>query len=251
MKVEIIVAIVGLFGVLITTIVNTIIVTKKINSELDFITDWRKDLSKIAGKSEVTLEDVYIVRAKLRFSKKEENSEYDKVMNYIIDELEKMIKKGKSELIEEDKKKIRLICMYLLKIQWENRGFMLPRNTCFKKIFSTKVETYCNEFKTEFDKIKENTGESSMNRENKENIEMKNERDLCTDIKSYSKAEKNKTGKLLDYLFNISKLIIFLTIILSPLFIIHYFKLNLNLKDIVMILVVGLFSLFYLLIERE
>ena len=29
-----------------------------------------------------------------------------------------------------------------------------------------------------------------MNRENKENIEMKNERDHSTDIKSYSKAEK-------------------------------------------------------------
>ncbi len=41
---------------------------------------------------------------------------------------------------------------------------------------------------------------------------MKNERDHSTDIKSYSKAEKNKTGKLLDYLCNISyKLIIFLT----------------------------------------
>lgn len=90
-----------------------------------------------------------------------------------------------------------------------------------------------------------------MNRENKENIEMKNERDHSTDIKSYSKAEKNKTGKLLDYLCNISKLIIFLTIILSPVFIIHYFKLNLNWKDIVMILLVGLFSLFYLLIKRE
>lgn len=155
---EIIVALVSLFGVLITIIVNTIIVTKKLNSDLDFSTDWRKDLSQIAGKSEVTLEDVYTVRAKLRFSKKEENSEYVKVMNYIIDELEEIIKKGKSELIEEDKKIIRLICMYLLKIQWENRGFMLPRNTCFKKIFSTKVKTYCNEFKSEFDKIKRNTG---------------------------------------------------------------------------------------------
>lgn len=248
---EIIVALVSLFGVLITIIVNTIIVTKKLNSDLDFSTDWRKNLSQIAGKSEVTLEDVYTVRAKLRFSKKEENSEYVKVMNYIIDELEKMIKKGKSELIEEDKKKIRLICMYLLKIQWEYRGFMLPRNKCFKKILSIRVNTYSKEFYSEFDKIEGNTGESSMNKENKENIEMKNEREFSTDIKSYSKAEKNRTGRLLDYLCNIAKLIIFLTMILSPLFIIHYLKFSLNWKDIVMILLVGLFSLLYLIIEKE
>lgn len=171
MKVEIIVAIVGLFGVLITTIVNTIIVTKKLNSDLDFSTDWRKDLSQIAGKSEVTLEDVYTIRAKLRFSKKEENSEYVKAMNYIIDELENILEKAEVKLSEKSQKKIRLICMYLLKIQWENREYMLPRKSYFRRLFSLKIRTYWDEFSAEIKKFEENTEEKSMNKENKEDTE--------------------------------------------------------------------------------
>ena len=245
MKVEIIVALVGLFGVLITTIVNTVVVTKKLNSELDFITNWRKDLSQIAGKSEVSLEDVYIVRAKLRFSKKVESSKYNRVTNYIIDELENILEKAEVKLSEKSQKKIRLICMYLLKIQWENREYMLPRKSYFRRLFPLKIRAYCDEFYTEIKKIEANTKDINMNNVNtKNNIEKKNEKDLCTD-------KENSRKVILYYLCNIVKLLLFLSIIVAPLFIIHYFKLNPDWKDIVIILLVGLFSLFYKIIEKE
>lgn len=240
---EIIVALVSLFGVLITTIVNTTIVTKKLNSDLDFSTNWRKDLSRIAGKSKLTLKDVYIVRAKLRFSKKVGNSNYVKVMNFIINELENILEKDEEELSRENQKKIRLICMYLLKIQWENRGFMLPRNTCLKKLFSAKAKIYCNEFFSEFDKIEKNTEEKSMNKENKENKEN-------TESISGKEPSKNKNN-CWNYVVLVKFLIFLLVITLIPAILIKFLELNQSWKDIVIILLVGLFSLFYLLIEKE
>ena len=244
MKVEIIVALVGLFGVLITTIVNTIVVSKKLNSELDFITGWRKDLSRIAGESEVSLEDVYIVRAKLRFSKKEENSEYVKVMNYIIDELENILEKAEVKLSEKSQKKIRLICMYLLKIQWENREYMLPRKPYFRRLFPLKIRTYCDGFYTEIKKIEENTEEKSMNKENKDNTESISDKEPSNN--------KNNCWNYVVCHCVLVKLLIFLIIIMGiPAILIKFLELNQGWKDIVIILLVGLFSLFYILIEKE
>ncbi|MGX7111975.1 hypothetical protein [Gemella cuniculi] len=211
---------------------------QKINSDLDFSTDWRKDLSKIAGKSRLTLKDAYIVRSKLRFVKHEGNLKPDTfkdITNKMIDYIEGI--KAEAMLSDNQANMIRLFCRYLLKIHWENRNIMAPR-TIFSKIrlLCMKDKKYGREFNKEYDRL--------MKNKNKENDEIKNENieEQVEKLKTDVVTLKEKSKKVREW-NPLAVLLVFLAVLVAFLKVIKYFNLVQDWKDVVVLILVSVFSL--------
>lgn len=115
-------------------------------NELDSKSGWREKLFDLASKDIMTLDDVYLLRATLRFnyhSKPYELYSFKYMSNEITAYCDYLIEKykdfpaecdGKREITNfVDKEKIRIYSRYLLKNHWE--------------VFSSKVFFFSNEFK--------------------------------------------------------------------------------------------------------
>src|SRR5699024_8987537 len=96
-------------------------------NELDSKSGWRKTLFEIAGNDKITLEDVFKLRACLRFDKKENATDiFDKKTNEIIDFCNDMKIKYDNKysceskiLFNVDREKVRIYSRYLLANHWE------------------------------------------------------------------------------------------------------------------------------------
>ncbi|QDR64797.1 hypothetical protein FPV13_07870 [Mammaliicoccus sciuri] len=93
---------------------------------LDSKSGWRKTLFEIAGKDKITLDDIFKIRACLRFDTKEDPKNiFDKKTNDIIEFCEQMQKKydqsycKRSVLKKSDREKARIYSRYLLANHWE------------------------------------------------------------------------------------------------------------------------------------
>lgn len=141
----------NIFLMPLTTIGIAYFITKKVTEEsdkknlevisknrIDSESKWRKNLMDIASKYDITLDDVYRVRASLRYKKKDSPVAYsfEYMSNEIHDYCESLIESFKSiegnvdsdfkvedytvHIVNENKKeKIRIYCRYLLKNHWE------------------------------------------------------------------------------------------------------------------------------------
>lgn len=133
-------AIVAIFIMFITNNVT------KMN-ELDSKSEWRKKLLELASKDMMTLDDVYLLRATLRFNKHEPPYEFYS-FKYFSNEITifcdglicKYSKKRNSKELklvyiidDKDREKIRIYARYLLKNHWE--------------VFSSSFFLYNKEFK--------------------------------------------------------------------------------------------------------
>ncbi|HLQ82457.1 hypothetical protein [Staphylococcus saprophyticus] len=96
-------------------------------NELDSKSEWRKTLFVIAGKDKITLEDVFKLRACLRFDTKDNpHNIFDKKTNQIIEFCEEMKTKYDNKysceskiLFIQDREKVRIYSRYLLANHWE------------------------------------------------------------------------------------------------------------------------------------
>ncbi|MDK9857672.1 hypothetical protein [Staphylococcus equorum] len=94
---------------------------------LDSKSGWRKTLFEISGKDKITLEDVFKLRACLRFDKKENATNiFDKKTNEMIDFCNDMKVKYDNKysceseiLFYSDREKVRIYSRYLLANHWE------------------------------------------------------------------------------------------------------------------------------------
>lgn len=94
---------------------------------LDSKSGWRKTLFEISGKDKITLEDVFKLRACLRFDKKENATNiFDKKTNEMIDFCNDMKTKYDNKysceseiLFYSDREKVRIYSRYLLANHWE------------------------------------------------------------------------------------------------------------------------------------
>ncbi|MCE4984718.1 hypothetical protein KJC01_03360 [Staphylococcus arlettae] len=94
---------------------------------LDSKSGWRKTLFEISGKDKITLEDVFKLRACLRFDKKENATNiFDKKTNEMIDFCNDMKAKYDNKysceseiLFKNDREKVRIYSRYLLANHWE------------------------------------------------------------------------------------------------------------------------------------
>ncbi|WP_369352372.1 hypothetical protein [Staphylococcus epidermidis] len=92
---------------------------------LDSKSDWRKTLFKIAGKSNITMDEVYQLRAAVRFAKNNDSildNSFEYVTNLIIDFSESMnnLDNLSCKLLNpKEQEMVRVFCRYLLTNQWE------------------------------------------------------------------------------------------------------------------------------------
>ncbi|OEK78171.1 hypothetical protein [Staphylococcus xylosus] len=115
--------VIGLFTVYIT-VVN---LRRTMLDNLDSKSGWRKTLFEISGKDKITLEDVFKLRACLRFDKKENATNiFDKKTNEMIDFCNDMKTKYDNKysceseiLFYSDREKVRIYSRYLLANHWE------------------------------------------------------------------------------------------------------------------------------------
>ncbi|MEB7719706.1 hypothetical protein [Staphylococcus xylosus] len=93
---------------------------------LDSKSGWRKTLFEIAGKDKITLDDVFKIRASIRFdTKKNAKNIFDKKTNEIIEYCDQMqeiydVSSCKSSILaKEHREKARIYSRYLLANHWE------------------------------------------------------------------------------------------------------------------------------------
>lgn len=92
---------------------------------LDSKSDWRKTLFKIAGKSNIIMDDVYQLRAAVRFAKNNDpilDNSFEYVTNLIIDfseSLNNLDNLSCKLLNPKEQEMVRVFCRYLLTNQWE------------------------------------------------------------------------------------------------------------------------------------
>lgn len=92
---------------------------------LDSKSGWRKTLFNIAGTSNITMDEVYQLRASVRFKKNKisnEKKSFANVTNEIIDFCDNLDNVNKSSLrllTFNEQEMIRIFCRYLLANQWE------------------------------------------------------------------------------------------------------------------------------------
>lgn len=92
---------------------------------LDSKSDWRKTLFKIAGKSNIIMDDVYQLRAAVRFAKNNKpipDNSFEQVTNLIIDfseSLNNLDNLSCKLLNPKEQEMVRVFCRYLLTNQWE------------------------------------------------------------------------------------------------------------------------------------
>ncbi|WP_210136780.1 hypothetical protein [Staphylococcus sp. GDH8C109P] len=115
---------------------------KTLLNELDSKSEWRKTLFEIAGLSEIKTDNLYQLRAALRFTYKDENDyyklKYFDCMNIIIIKYcENLISQKRIEVNQNENEEksnlenyemdtIRLFCIYMLADHWEknqNKNF--------------------------------------------------------------------------------------------------------------------------------
>ncbi|WP_077700369.1 hypothetical protein [Staphylococcus hominis] len=108
---------------------------RKIRDSLDSKSEWRKKLFEIAGKEPIEIEDVFQLRAGLRFTEKnfENLDTYFDKMNFVIIRYCKLITKENDietllentdlyknkNLTLQSQETIRLFCRYMLADHWE------------------------------------------------------------------------------------------------------------------------------------
>lgn len=129
----------GLIGSLLTIIVTMFIVPrtnkKALADSLDSKSEWRKSLFQAASRETITMNDVYLLRASLRYKAHSEGVEinsnsYDFEMTFnnitkkmidFCDNLEIKSDKNveKLSLSKEEQKEVRIYLRYLLKAHWE------------------------------------------------------------------------------------------------------------------------------------
>ncbi|WP_459470201.1 hypothetical protein [Staphylococcus cohnii] len=123
--------IIGLFTVYIT-VKN---LKRTMLDNLDSKSEWRKTLFKIAGKNEITMDDVFQLRAAVRFDFNNKDSVFNKktkhtfnsITDLIIHFTDKLVNtktdttlfKFNYQLSENSKEMVRTFCRYLLANQWE------------------------------------------------------------------------------------------------------------------------------------
>ncbi|MEI3637962.1 hypothetical protein Tome2F_10690 [Lactococcus lactis subsp. lactis] len=131
----------GLIGSLLTIIVTMFIVPrtnkKALADSLDSKSEWRKSLFQAASREAITMSDVYLLRASLRYKAHsysegiEINSNsydfemtFDNITKKMIDfcdnlEIKSDKKGGKLSLSKKEQKEVRIYLRYLLKAHWE------------------------------------------------------------------------------------------------------------------------------------
>lgn len=100
---------------------------KTLLNELDSKSEWRKTLFEIAGKDKITLDDIFKIRACLRFDYKNyANNTFDKKTKDIIKYCDDMKQKYDDNynceskiLFKIDREKARIYSRYLLANHWE------------------------------------------------------------------------------------------------------------------------------------
>lgn len=123
--------IIGLFTVYIT-VKN---LKRTMLDNLDSKSEWRKTLFKIAGKDNITMTDVYQLRAAVRFNTNNKNFSSSKKLNYTFESMtdliihftDKLVNEKNNtilfsfnnQLSENSKEMVRTFCRYLLANQWE------------------------------------------------------------------------------------------------------------------------------------
>lgn len=138
-------------------------------NSLDSKSEWRKKLFEIAGKNDIKLDDIYQLRAALRFNSKnvtdEKLSDFDKVNIIIIEYCKKLTNENNiknmvydKQIKLHDKEIIRLFCRYLLADHWEKNH---NRKHIFKN--KNKEKELCNYTLSEFNLLFKNNKESSDN----------------------------------------------------------------------------------------
>ncbi|WP_270220310.1 hypothetical protein [Lactococcus lactis] len=137
----------GLIGSLLTIIVTMFIVPrtnkKALSDSLDSKSEWRKSLFQAVSREEITMSDVYLLRASLRYKAHSHSEDikinsnsydfeltFDNITKMMIDFCEEMelnyppnyrLKRNgiKRTLGKTDSKKLRIYLRYLLKAHWE------------------------------------------------------------------------------------------------------------------------------------
>lgn len=136
---------------------------KTLLNELDSKSEWRKKLFDIAGKEMIEIEDVFQLRAGLRFTEKKfENSvTYFDKMNFVIIRYCKLITKENDietllentelyknkNLTLQSQETIRLFCRYLLADHWEknqNKHFKYNNEDKEKELYNYTLEEFLN-----------------------------------------------------------------------------------------------------------
>lgn len=161
-------------------------------NSLDSKSEWRKKLFEIAGKRDIRLDDVYQLRAALRFNRKNVNdkklSTFDKVNIIIIEYCKTMTNENNIDNIVYDKQLklhekeiIRLFCRYLLADHWEKNH---NRNHIFED--NKKEKELCNYTLRQFNQLFEYT----KNKSNNENEKGKQNNSVDFEM-NFSEAKKN------------------------------------------------------------
>ncbi|MBF0753489.1 hypothetical protein E4T89_04315 [Jeotgalicoccus nanhaiensis] len=132
-------------AVLVSSIVTLFNNRKGLQDSLDSKSGWRKELFKVASKTFLTTDDVYLVLAALRYSphkiwderKNREPKDFDEMTSYIHYKLGYILESYKCEdlnltldkveshvkvLGKQDSNTVRLLVKYLLKHHWEDLG---------------------------------------------------------------------------------------------------------------------------------
>lgn len=130
---------------LVSSIVTLFNSRKGLQDSLDSKSGWRKELFKVASRTFLTTDDVYLVLAALRYNphriwdeqKNKEPKNFDEMTSYIHYKLQYMLESYKSDYLnltldnvdsyvevlhKNDSNTLRLLVKYLLKHHWEDLG---------------------------------------------------------------------------------------------------------------------------------
>lgn len=143
----------GLIGAILGGLISFRSNKENLNDSLDSKSGWRKQLFDIASKNEIVLDDVYRVRASLRYDKHKNERmipfSFDWMSNLMIDYCEWLVEKRNCtiniKLTKTESEIIRIFCRYLLKNHWEFRESMGPKSSISKQNYNSRPQEYAME----------------------------------------------------------------------------------------------------------
>lgn len=159
-----------LLGTFLGNFINFHNKSRELQDSLDARSNWRINLVNIASKENISVEDIYRVRASLRNVKHNpleiELYSFDFMTNVMINICDKLIKRydislkvGESQCQDrktlvashDDCEIIRICCRFLLKHHWEylTKGYRNPllRKISFNSEINSNAEEVCKEIK--------------------------------------------------------------------------------------------------------
>lgn len=130
----------AVIAAVVTSIFNSFNNKKILQDSLDSKSGWREELFKVASKTIITSDDIYLILAALRykphkdigFDENEGPKNFKEMTKYIYCYLSKIIEnpelievskeEGLNPLSKNEADKVRLLAKYLLKHHWEDLG---------------------------------------------------------------------------------------------------------------------------------